>query len=198
MSSPGAMLACSRPDAHPRYTLGGVTRNVPAGDGPRRIAANPRRMPHDKRTSSTRMSTHSPRRIGRDLIHEAPPRFTRFCIEVSALPGIADTVRRRKAGPAVRRQPLSRRLPFAWAEVLTKNRRRVRPTRRCVQHSEPGPAGATCSRAARAAPQDHARRRARTHCCPHGAARRPGSPHRIARQAVASPPRPRASPSSPT
>ena len=26
------------------------------------------------------MSTHSPRRIGRGLIHKRPPRFTRFCI----------------------------------------------------------------------------------------------------------------------
>ncbi len=29
------------------------------------------------------MSTHSPRRIGRGLIHKALPRFTRFCIEVT-------------------------------------------------------------------------------------------------------------------
>lgn len=41
-------------------------------------------MAHDELITSTRMSTHSQRRTGSDLIHKAPPRFTRFCIEVTA------------------------------------------------------------------------------------------------------------------
>jgi hypothetical protein len=136
----GSPSGVSRSTMRPISTAAGITRSCAArvihqaGQAlhgvdefhSRRELANPWRMTHHKRISSTRLSTRPRRRIASSLIRKAPPRFTRLCIGCNRRHARPRNRRASSLAAAPRGHQLERPRSFVGPAV---RRPRLRPAR---------------------------------------------------------------------